>query len=46
MRNSVNSIIVNLSEFKFENDYNNYIEQTIFSLANSVEDNNKKKTVI
>ena len=43
-RNSVNSIIGNLSEFKPENDWNGYIEpMKLFFLANSIEDDNKKK---
>ena len=44
-RNSVNSIIGHLSEFKLDkDDWNNYIEQMEFIfLANSIDDDNKKK---
>ena len=46
-RNSVNSIIGNLSKFKPENDCNNYIEQMeFFFLANFIEADNKKKALL
>ena len=47
-RNSVNSIIGHLSEFKLDkDDWNNYIEQMEFIfLANSIDDDNKKNAVL
>ena len=47
-RNSVNSIIGHLSEFKLDkDDWNNYIEQMEFTfLANSIDDDNKKNAVL
>ena len=47
-RNSVNSIIGHLSEFKLDKDnWNNYMEQMeFFFLTNSIDDDNKKKAVL
>ena len=47
-RNSVNSIIGHLLEFKLDKDnWNNYIEQMeFFFIANSIDDDNKKKAML
>ena len=47
-RNSVNSIIGHLLEFKvYKDNWNNYIKQMeFFFLANSIDDDNKKKAVL